>query len=275
MKEGGDMNDTNYLNKKKRKKGWIMLGIVLIIVLCGAVVVGIIADKNVKAMNSCVDSVLAILEEHHRMKALDVGKYEDMTIYGLMKFDVEQYEIEELGTLSVMRMNVGLMQMATIVITPRDKNMPLLSADYMYILSKRKCYLEFYDVVTQKDDMYNKLLKELSKMHEEYAHLENVEVSPAWYADLLTVTSYKSGSFGEDVDLEALLLDSLQIYVNHEKGLSRLSEEEQSEKRMITVQYTDNLINKGGISTDVFKKELGEMETKEFFDNVFFGTAVE
>lgn len=70
-------------------------------------------------------------------------------------------------------------------------------------------------------------------------------------------------------------LDSLQIYVNHEKGLSRLSEEEQSEKRMITVQYTDNLINKGGISTDVFKKELGEMETKEFFDNVFFVTAVE
>lgn len=184
MKEGGDMNDTNYLNKKKRKKGWIMLGIVLIIVLCGAVVVGIIADKNVKAMNSCVDSVLAILEEHHRMKALDVGKYEDMTIYGLMKFDVEQYEIEELGNLSVMRMNVGLMQMATIVITPRDKNMPLLSADYMYILSKRKCYLEFYDVVTQKDDTYNELLKKLSKMHEEYAHLENVEVSPAWYADL-------------------------------------------------------------------------------------------
>lgn len=38
---------------------------------------------------------------------------------------------------------MGIMQMATAVITPRDKNMPLLSADYMYILGKRKAYLEF------------------------------------------------------------------------------------------------------------------------------------
>ena len=29
---------------------------------------------------------------------------------------------------------------------------------------------------------------------------------------------------------------------------------------------------KGGISTDVFKKELGPEVTKDFFDRVFFGT---
>ena len=41
------------------------------------------------------------------------------------------------------------------------------------------------------------------------------------------------------------------------------------------MEYTDGLIEKGGISTDVFKKELGDAETKVFFDNVFFGTAAE
>ena len=41
-----------------------------------------------------------------------------------------------------------------------------------------------------------------------------------------------------------------------------------------TMDYTDGLIEKGGISTDVFKKELGEEETKNFFDHVFFGTIV-
>ena len=41
------------------------------------------------------------------------------------------------------------------------------------------------------------------------------------------------------------------------------------------MEYTDGLIEKGGISTDVFKKDLGEEETKKFFDSVFFGTIVE
>ena len=45
-----------------------------------------------------------------------------------------------------------------------------------------------------------------------------------------------------------------------------------AEKLEITVAYTDGLIANGGISTDVFKKELGPEETKYFFDNIFFGT---
>ena len=34
----------------------------------------------------------------------------------------------------------------------------------------------------------------------------------------------------------------------------------------------DGLIDKGGVSTDVFKKELGEAKTRDFFNKVFFGT---
>lgn len=259
----------------KKKKCGVILGVVLAIILIAVIVVVVIADKNVKAMNSCVESVLVKLKENYTVTALDVGEYEDMTIYGLMKFDVEQYDVEELGNLSVMRMNMGLMQMATVVITPQDKNMPLLSADYMYILSNRKCYLEFYDVVKEKDDTYEKLLEELSEKQAEYAHLENIEATPAWYAHLLTVTSYKGGNFDADKDLEGLLVDSLQVYMEHAKKLPLLTEEERDDKLAITVGYTDGLIEKGGISTDVFKEELGEKETKRFFDNVFFGTAKE
>ena len=56
--------------------------------------------------------------------------------------------------------------------------------------------------------------------------------------------------------------------------LDLLTEEEKREKRSITLEYTDGLIEKGGISTDVFKKELGDEEIKKFFDTVFFGTAI-
>lgn len=276
----GRRNMKGVIRKHKKKEQWkrkmlpIILGILLAIILVLVIIVAIIANKNVKAMNSCVDSVLSELETNYTVTPLDVGEYEEMKIYGIMKFHVEQYNIEELGNLSIMRVNMGVMQMATVVITPTDKNMPLLSADYMYILSNRKSYLEFYDVVKEKDEQYNQLLTALSEVQSQYDHLEDIETSTAWYADLLTVTSYKGGKSDADKDLEGMLVDSLAVYMEHSKEFPLLSEDEKNEKLAITTEYTDGLIEKGGISTDVFKKELGDEETKKFFDNVFFGTAV-
>lgn len=264
-------NKTKKTNKKKVLL--IILGVILAIIVAAVIAVSSIASKNVKAMNDTVDAVLAELNESYTVTPVDVGDYKELTIYGIMKFDVEQYDIKELGNLSIMRMDMGLMQMATVVITPQDKNMPLLSADYMYILSNRKAYLEFYDVVAEKDEAYNTLLTNLSGTIAEYDKLEDIEASEAWYAHLLTVTSYKGGSFDADADLKNMLVDSLGVYLDHAKTLPLLSEEEQAQKLAITVEYTDGLIEKGGISTDVFKDELGPEETKKFFDNIFFGTA--
>ena len=263
-------------NKRSIKRILLtILGAIVAVILIAVIAISIIAGKNVKAMNSCVNAVLTELRQNYTLTPRDVGEYEDLTVMGIMKFDVEQYDIEGIGNLSIMRMNMGLMQMATVVITPTDKNLPLLSADYMYILSNRKAYLEFYDVVAQKDDTYQQLLTALSEVKKGYAHLEDIEASEAWYAHLLTVTSYKGGSFDADPDLEKLLLQSLKAYEAHANRLPLLSAEEKADKLAITVAYTDGLIEKGGISTDVFKKELGEKETKKFFDQVFFGTAIE
>ena len=246
--------------KGKKKMLPIILGIILTVILIIIIAISAIANKNVKAMNHCIDSVLSTLQEKYTLTPVDTGEYQEMKIYGIMKFHVEQYNIEELGNLSIMRVNMGVMQMATVVITPKDKNMPLLSADYMYILSNRKSYLEFYDVVKEKDDQYNQLLTALSEVQNNYEHLEDIETTPAWYADLLTVTSYKGGKSDADQDLEGMLVDSLKVYLDHSKAFPILSEGAKAEKISITTQYTDGLIEKGGISTDVFKKELGNEE---------------
>lgn len=261
------------MEKPKKKVLKIILGVIAAIILLIVVAVSSIANTNVRAMNSTVDAVLAALNENYTVTPVDVGDYEEMKIYDIMKFDVEQYDIEELGNLSIMRMNMGVMQMATVVITPQDKNLPLLSADYMYILSNRKAYLEFYDVVKEKDEAYNQLLDALAQVQSSYDYLEDIEASEAWYADLLTVTSYKGGKSDVDKDLEHMLVDSMNTYMAYAKELPLLSDEARAEKLAITVEYTDGLIEKGGISTDVFKKELGDEETKHFFDNIFFGTA--
>lgn len=265
-------------NKKERterkvgKKGMIILGVILALVLLLMITVLAISNKNVKSMNQCVEGVLTELKQHYTLTPLDAGEYEKMKIYGIMNFDVEQYDIEGLGNLSIMRVNMGVMQMATAVITPKDLNMPLLSADYMYILGNRKSYLEFYDVVKEKDDTYQELLTALGNHLENYAHYDNLETSPVWYADLLSVAAYKSSKTKDDANLNQMLFDSLKIYTEYAKDLPALSEEEKAEKQAITLAYTDGLIEKGGISTDVFKNSLGDEVTKHFFDNVFFGT---
>lgn len=75
----------------------------------------------------------------------------------------------------------------------------------MYILSNRKAYLEFYDVVAEKDDAYNNLLNALTGAKEKYSQLEDIQASEAWYADLLTVTTYKAGKPENDNKLKGLL----------------------------------------------------------------------
>ncbi len=266
-------NEKNkHQNKGKRKVLRMILGVLLALILVVVVVVIVNASRNVKAMNRTIDAVLEELNKSYTVTEVDPGKYKEMKMYGIMKFKVEQYKIEGLGNLSLMRVNAGVMQMATIVITPKDKNLPLMSADYMYILGNRKSYLEFYDVVKEKDATYNQLMAALSEVVGNYTHLEDFEASEAWYEHLLTVDAYKAGKPKNDKDVEQMLRDSVKVYLEHGKGLPELSEEDKTEKRNITLAYTDGLIEKGGISTDVFKAQLGPEETKNFFDQVFFGT---
>ncbi len=261
--------------KKGKKNMWIILGIIAAILILTGTFIGINSKKNVTAMNNCIDTVVAELEKSYTLTPRDPGEFSKIKVMGIMNFDVEQYDIEDLGNLSIMKMNAGIMQMATAVITPTDKNLPLFSIDYIYILSNRKSYLEFYDVVEEKDARYQELMTSLTDVKENYNHLDNLEVSDAWYEHLLTVATYKSCTSKADGELQTMLTDNMKAYVEASVRFPQLEDAAKATKKSITIDYTNGLVEKGGISTDVFKKELGEETTKRFFDQVFFGTAAE
>ena len=194
-------------------------------------------------------------------------------MYGLMKFDVEQYDIEDIGNLSVMTVNMGFMQMVSYVITPYKKNMPMLSMDFMYILGNRKAYAEFYDLVPDASTPeYTAVLDNIKEFEKKYSDLEDIEVEPAWYDEYLTVVLHKAAKRSDDDKIEEMFNDAIRCYMETARDLEPLSDEEKAAKLEITQEYCDNLVEKGGVSTDVFKKALGEETTKDFFDKVFFGT---
>ena len=262
---------------KKIKRRYIVMLILLAVI---ALIVGffaICAHKNKKVMQRTIDESMEILSSHFHVKELDPGEYAGIRVYGLMKFNVRQYDIEEIGNLSVMTTNMGFLQMASFVVTPFEKNLPLLSMDYMYFPGSRKAYNEVYDLVADKDSPeYQQVLETMKGLYETGKPLADMPRGELpWYDDLLTVKLYKSGKAKQDDEIRGLFCDAVGRYAECAESLPVLSEDEQAAKRQITQEYSDNLIEKGGVSTDVFKKALGPETTKDFFDRVFFGAVRE
>lgn len=230
--------------------------------------------KNTKAMDAAVETALSILKENYKLTPVDPGRFGTIKVYGAMNFLVEQYTMEGIGNLSVMRMKMGLplMTMATVVVTPFEKNLPLLSVDFIYMMGNRKAYIEFYDLVAKKDESYLRHISSLAAISQRYAALPPCPPSCAWYDHLLTAAVYRGGKAADDPLLIDMLGACVRGFTEMCAAAPRLDETEQAEKRRITAEYVDNLVAQGGTSTNVFKKALGEETTREFFGKVFFGT---
>lgn len=254
----------------------LILGIIAGIILLLICVVAVLASKNNKAMDAAIDRALKKVSEKSTVTKCSCKPYENIRIYGILNFRTEQYHVENIGNLSVMKVNMGFMQMATFILTPQDKNLPLVSADYMYMFAKRKSYLEFYDLVenTQSAE-YQEMLEKLSVFKASCSDLEDVPPTPAWFDSLRTVGLYKVGKTADDERIAQMLENGIGVVMDAAAELPFLSADEKAAKKQITEDYTHGLISKGGLSTDVFKKSLGEDTTKDFFDHVLFGTCQE
>ena len=258
---------------RKKKKAPVILAVMCAVIgfIAGFVIGN--ASRNMKVMKRTLDDGMKTLSSYADVRPVDAGEYEQIKMYGLMKFDVSQYDIENTGNLSVMTVNMGFMQMVSFVITPYEKNMPMLSMDFMYILGNRKAYAEFYDLVKDTSSPeYTSVIEKIKEFESRYASLENIETEPAWYDKYLTVVLHKAGDRSNDNEIESMFSDAIHCYMEEANKLEQLSDSEKAEKLEIIQSYCDDLVSQGGVSTDVFKKVLGEEKTKDFFDKVFFGT---
>ena len=257
-----------------KKKKWPKVLLVILIIIGG--LVGFTcynASKNMKVMNRTLDAGMETISEYAKLTPVDAGEYNTIKMYGLLKFDVDQYDVEDIGNLSVMKVNMGFMQMVSYIITPYKKNMPMLSMDFMYIFGKRKAYAEFYDLVsdTASSD-YVKVMEKVKEFESSCSEFEDIETEPAWYDKYLTVALHKAAKRDDDEKVEKMFRDAIRCYMEAASELKPLNDTERLNKIAITQQYCDDLVAKGGVSTDVFKKQLGREKTKDFFDKVLFGT---
>ena len=200
----------------------------------------------------------AVLQDKFALKEITPEKYRTMG-GPLMRFFLEQYNVEGLGNLCVLKTKamLGLMQLVTVVVTPSSgKNVPFLLVDTMDMGKKHLCYVEYYDCTADGADK-DKLLAASAP----YGDVPDYAEKPAWY-----VKERMAGSIiktGDRARLEQMALDALKAYAAQAAAAPVKAENIAGLKA-----FRRRMIEEGNPSTAALTRTLGKAGAEEFFRTV-------
>lgn len=211
-----------------------------------------------------IDRLLDIVKEKYALSELDINEFSSLKAGG-MKFSIRAYNAEGLGHVSVMSAKglFGLVRMDTLIVVPKEKDLPLYSYDRIYAMGNDTLIVELYDTCIKKPD-----LSDLDVVKSKYSYLAERDPGEHWYDDIkLSQSISKKGKSKQKVDLDTLTNEHFNVY------LSALASavSDVSKKKELSARYVNGLLLQGGPSTDVFKKSLGEEKTARLFKYALFG----
>lgn len=211
------------------------------------------------------NKLLALIDQKHKLSPVDVGEFASLKANG-MSFSVSAYNAEGLGHVSVMKASgfLGLMKMDTLMIVPKEKDAPLYSYDRIFAMGNDTLIVELYDTVLGASD-----LSALDAAKDKFSHLAERDPGRHWYDGIkLSQSISKKGKKAQKAQLDALTLAHFEAYLN----ASADDVTDVASKNEKSAAYVNGLLTRGGPSTDVFKKSLGEDKTAKLFKDVLFGT---
>ncbi|MBR2605605.1 MAG: hypothetical protein IKE11_07985 [Clostridia bacterium] len=200
----------------------------------------------------------AVLKERFELREITPGKYRTMGSL-MMRFRLEQYEVDGLGNLCVLRTKamLGLMKLVTVVVTPSSgKNVPFLLIDTMDMGKKHLCYVEYYDCTAAGADR-----DLLLAAGAPYADVADYAEKPAWY-----VSERMAGSLiktGDRARLEQMALDALAAY-REQAAAAPVNAENIVGLRA----FQRRMVREGNPSTAALTRTLGKEGAEAFFQTV-------
>lgn len=232
-----------------------------------------IFDINKEIIDQHINRGMNLVASKYELKEVETGKFANLQIEDI-SYNIRQYEINSVGNLLVMDSKDSTkLQMVSFVITPYYKSLPLFSTDYMYIQEERGFLIEYYDLVPEINDLYLNYINKFAGLKAKHDQLEDMKLKECWYDSLKSVCTAKNTDRTQDSEALSMFVDNLELFIQMERECKFLTTEERKEKWKITQDYTDGLVDQGGVSTNVFKAIMGSDATKEFFNDVFFGTS--
>lgn len=195
------------------------------------------------------------------------GEFANVKAKG-MKFQIKQYEAKGLGNVSVMEAKgfFGLMQMDTLIINPLEKDLPLFSYDRVLAMGNDTLIIELYDTFVEKQD-----ISELALWKEENKNLPDHDLGEHWYDSIkLKESISKKGKKEHSSAFDKFTVGYFERFLS--SNAAKASVSDTNAKIGKASVYVEGLLNNGGPSTDVFKKEFGDAKTAKLFRKVLFGT---
>ena len=209
--------------------------------------------------------ILSCLQTKYPLTAIDAGEFARLKANG-MTFTVRAFHAEGLGHVSVMRAVgfFGLMKMDTLIINPTEIDLPLYSYDRIFAMGNDTLIVELYDTLVGHYDASS-----LAAAKESYTDLEERDPGEHWYDSIkLPESISKKGKKPQTPRMDQLTKAHFDAYLNS----CAAPVTDTAAKQAKSSYYVDGLLTRGGPSTDVFKKALGEETTAKLFETILFGT---
>jgi hypothetical protein len=225
-------------------------------------------------MKSIANNGLSIVKNEFDVEPLDIGEFETIKMYKILPFKSKAYYVEELGVMPILAMNAGIMQIITININPYEKDLPQLTIDFTIKLNQRQIIVEVYELMLNKEDeKYKNFLKKIKEIIEKYKDIKDVKIEQNWYLNYTSEVIKKECNIFNDKKMLNLYKEVIEAYIEYAKEAPKLSDSDKKKKVNAIKDFSEKLVEKGGISTDVFKKTIGEEKTLEYFEKVLYGYA--
>ena len=209
------------------------------------------------------NKILELIGKKYPLSPIDAGDMATLKARG-MKFDVEAYKAAGLGHVSVMRATgfFGLMKMDTLIVNPKDIDLPLYSYDRIFAMGNDTLIVELYDTVVGEysDDA-------LLDVNRRFMHLPDRDPGEHWYDSMKLSSSISKKGKKLTESFDELTLEHLKAYLSS----SDKPVEDKDLKNLKITRYVSGLLNEGGPATDVFMKKFGLKTTIKFFIEVLFG----
>ena len=203
------------------------------------------------------EKMISLISKAYALTERESGELSDFEANG-MAFHTASYDAEGFGFVSVMTAKdpAGNPVMETVIVNPFEKDVPMLSFDGIYMGENNTFMIELYD--TTLEHGFN--AESVKAAVPEQAAAEETEET-YWYDDWLL--------FKWAGAEEAHVLDALIAYFGETLDMPAC---DPAAKKAAAAVYTENLLEHGGVATDMIKMAIGEEKTAVLLREALFGT---
>ncbi len=181
-----------------------------------------------------IDKMLSSIRQEHRLRSLNAGVFHKLVVRG-MDFEIHSYEAVDFGRVGTMCASglLGLVKRDILVISPMEKDVPVITYERVKAFGKDTIMLGRYDM--KNDPVYVK----------------------------------KTGRKKQSAEFDQEAIEYVDAYMDEVKQAASANEKE---RREWTEQLVTQLIEEYQLISDIFMSTYGFKITEKLYHEDLFGS---